>query len=319
MPTSKKSIFISVLIALIVCVTGLVSCNEREDNLCEESVNLINDENCETIKTLQIFNNEYVKENIPSQDTRGWKFTLAEVLSVGLADFSGACSGAKLGGQLGAIVGPNGAIVGATIGGVICGAASSFAQYKMSETIKEFRPCSTSTFQGLNQKSFEAAYAREKDYIQQSDYRYGIALGLDSCATKIAILHNKVLDIVEDIDNTGNYGSYISHFNVIEMSVVNDGDFIKMYKKLSVNPTFKADPTSVMDSIMSLFIAAVNNNVNQMSDLDSIIQFYSSTVRNSSDLNQIEKDALLSGFAVMKYSAIYWSSKPIIQLNNLEE
>ncbi len=314
MRSSKIFNLLYMFITLSISMCALTSCDNHEELPVTSTTDFFKVENCATVKELQEFNNNFV----PSQETRGWEFTLAEVLAVGLSDFSGACVGAKLGGAIGGLAGPKGAIVGGTIGGVICGAAQSLAAYKMAESIKNFSPYSTSGFKNFNQKSYEVSYVLGNDLITKQDYQLGISLGLDSCSVKIGILHNKTLDVIESINVEGNQDSYISNLDSIQKTVINDIDFINEFKKVSFNPPFKADPNSAMDTVMSLFIDAIKNNVKSPKDLDIIIKYYCFIVNNySSDLTQIEKEALLAGFSVMKYSVSYWASKPIFQSNDI--
>lgn len=310
MRVTKLAKLSRLLITLAIGIGILTACDQHEEYAATAKTDSINPNNCITIKKLQEFNENFV----PSEDTRGWKFTLAEVLAVAISDYSGACSGAKLGGTIGALVGPNGAVVGATVGGAICGAAQSYASYKMAEAIRDFRPYSNSDFKILSQKSYEASYLIGNATIKQQDYKYGNALGLDSCSVKIGILHNKILDTVESIETEVEQDSYILNMDPVEKNIVYDIEFQKEYDRVSHNPRFVADPNSAMDTIMSLFIQAVNNKVNSFLDLDIIIKHYVITIKQSSDLTQIEKDALLAGMSVMKYSVMHWASKYSSQL-----
>lgn len=226
-------------------------------------------------------------------------------------DAKGAYKGGKTGGRLGKFFGPNGAIAGTIVGAVVVGGLASYIQYNKYKHSDHYQSQSVPSLSPslLPMESFASAYAENKALISRSDYILGFNNGLDSCATKSGILHNKVLNRINYHNSQQDHSEYIESLSDIEKYVLNSEDFIKEYNSTFTESNVGNIITSAdeADRIMNLFLYAIQKNVTSLSDLNQIIQNYVATVVKSNTLTDIEKESLLSAFSVMGYSYVYWS------------
>lgn len=302
-----KKIFNIVTLAVAVSILAgwVAACsNDTNDNLTEQ---MSKTQLSETELLLSDYNN-----SLPSiSETRS--ATTEELIVIAAKDAKGAYKGGKVGGRLGKYFGPHGAITGAIVGAVVIGGLASYIQYNKYQHSDQYQTQSGSSLSPsrLRLESFASAYAENKRLISHRDFTFGFNIGLDSCATSSGILHNKVLNRIKYHNGLQDHSQYLASLTEIEKYVLDSEDFIKEY-----NATFNdtdENRTAIIsneaDRIINLFMSAVKNNATSASDLNNIIKTYTSTVRKSTSLTDIEKDSLLSAFAVMGYSYQYWSEK----------
>ncbi len=301
MITSKTKAWLSSILALIIAVLCFVACSNEAD----EGVKVppSNPPQAQIITELQEFNNSLVV--MPESRKIGW----IGWLSVGIADAGGAYMGSRIGGAIGAFGGPIASGIGAGFGGVILGAATSLAQYKMAVAISEFDPfySNNKTSSSIKKDSFGAAYIICKNNIQKSDYNIGNYFEFDSCATLVGILHNRILDSVEDIELKNNQANYLTKFSPLEKKIFEDEVFNESFKNITLRPKERLDTTNTANAVMQLFMDVVEEKCQNYSSLVKIINNYKRTVEKSTELSAEEKQNLYNGFSVMAYSFNYWS------------
>lgn len=220
---------ISQLIMLAaVALSGLPACTSDMDAVLDSGMPNT-DSQATVIQVLQDYNDSI---SIPQSRGIGW----VGWLSVAIADGGGAYQGAKLGGKIGAIFGPKGAAAGAVAGGVIVGGSASYVQYQRANDISQFSPYSLDKAPIARKNTFTAGYVETKDMIIPADYNLGISNGLDSCAVKIAIQHNKILDRVNLIEFENNQQLVIEKLDNLEREIVESTEFEIGYDRIISNP-----------------------------------------------------------------------------------
>ena len=302
---NKTTKFISQALIFTFLVNCMASCNSESAK--ELSTNTTGIEPTETELLLADYNN-----SLPDiADTRARRTD--KNLDIAVADAKGAYKGGKIGGKIGGVFGPHGRIVGTIIGGVLVGGAKSYIKYRENVTIKgDMMTAPALNSEILNINSFACAYADNKSKVDASEYKYGRDRGLDSCATVTGILHNRVLENVEMHKDPQKFKVYLSTLTDIELYVLESEEMKNVYdsifceEELDRNSQVSSDES---DRIMSLFMAAVEENVASAEELNKIIKYYTEVVTNSSYLSQVQKGSLLAAFSVMGYSYEYWSDK----------
>lgn len=195
------------------------------------------------------------------------------------------------------------------IGATIIGAASSYHGCIRMSSPGFSEAQTTSAASSENDcKVFTAGYADAKDKLVKSDYELGIALGLDSCATQIAILHNKVLECVDDIKLKGNQDELVKKLNSTEKTLIDSKDFVTAFQNIvfsaSDQPTVAQ---TTREKVMTMFDDAVKKGCSDRKSLSVIISDYVNFVKEGNDLSDTDKQYLYIAFAVAAYSFDYWS------------
>lgn len=296
-----------ILVVLAGMLSGLlIACSDRFVDETNQNVNLVSVEESELIRELEMFDSMLV-ESEKEYGTRSL-FDFYKYGSVAIKDAKGAYDGAKLGGKIGGLIGgAHGAIVGAIVGGAVVGGASSYMMYKMAVEIEGFRPYSEGDQQPLaSQLTFNAAYSQCQTDIKAADYEIGLACGLDSCATRTGIIHNKILQ-VSICDSVGSMETEIASMSELEQAIVSSEEFIQNYDIIVADPmAIEADPDNKADKIMKMVLETYEQIGWSKKNVIVLIGGYTEKVKNSSELSDTDKDALLTGFSVLRYSYDYW-------------
>ena len=200
--------------------------------------------------------------------------------------------------------------IGAQLGGVVYGAAKS---YKRHEEIKGWTlasPMDISHPVIVDRELITAGYASTKDKVSESDYALGLSWGLDSCSVRIAILHNKVLEEIEILKSSSEIKKdRLSNLSSFERQLVESEEFIIGFDKtIYAIPIDQSEPQTIGDNIMTLFISEMSRPEGDHKRVNRIIAHYTTTVKETKELSEEEKQSLYIGFAVMGYSFEYWTA-----------
>lgn len=285
----------------------ILSCSRYNENFYMEDIN-------GEISQLDILDElKAYNDRLPSMPY-GRGLSWVSWLSIVIADGKGGYEGAKIGMRIGAHLGPKGLIIGGCFGGTIIGAVASFSQYQMAKDISGFSPYVVEPFLIIDKRDMTASYVLVKDSVSATDYNLGLSYGVDTCIIQTAVHHNKILDNVERIHTSGNQHILIEGLDAIEYQIYEDTEFNYYYNKLSLSPlgnNLESDENllGTSDSIMNLFIMAVNKSCTNQEELNEIISYYTYIVKKSKVLSEEDKDCLYTGFAVTGYSFQYWTNK----------
>lgn len=277
MITSKTKAWLSSVMVLIVTVLFFSACSsEADEGVKTPPSNL---PQAQIITELQNYNNSLVV----MPDSRKLKWY--QWVSVALSDAVGAYKGSKFG----------------PLGAIIFGASASlskYLEYKAPEA--HHKP--------LDQDSFVAAYVVSKNKVDSLDYTLGTSYHLDSTSILVGILHNKILDCVEEVASKYDKEILISKLTPQEKKIIENKEFITLFIDLSDKPTTRLENTDIpVDGVMQLYLDVVQNKCENVQDLKNITQDYINTVKKSTELSAEEKQTLYNGFSVMAYSIDYWS------------
>lgn len=295
----KLSRFLTV-VAIVFATSLIVTSCDNHAELAMNSQDSV-EYNSNTAKTLKDYNDSL---NFIS-GTRGKKQD--KWIEVAVEDAKGAAAGITIGGFVGRFLGPHACIISAVACGVVLGGASSYVACNSYEHSLGIRKMPVLT-QNASYDIFCAAYAQSKNDIDVSDYRINLLHNMDSCSVSIGILHNKVLDVVNNVDQDSYQIRYNLNLSDEEKQILASTEFIKEFNELMNSGKVNLDLLTVeTKEILTLFSEAVSKNVSSNEDLSSIIGYYSVVVNNSNDLTLDDKKCLCGAFSVMNYSYEYWS------------
>ena len=256
--------------------------------------------------------------------------TRADWCGIVCSDVIAAANGVSAGAKIGSYFGPKGALIGMIAGGVIVGAAGSYLDYEERverlDTLKVGQIHSDSYESKLYDQTIFDGYAIAETLINQEDYAIGNSLNFDSTSTKIGIMHNKVLDVV---DKTSiETGSFIStDFDSLQIAIINHPEFIAAYQNVVNNTSYHKK--SMCDRIIDSFCDAIKKSCDSTEDLHYIIEQYKLRVQSlategyteilgiCTDGRLVTQTTFLSidqiqqmnaAFAVAAYSYDYWST-----------
>lgn len=192
------------------------------------------------------------------------------------------------------------------------GAGSSYMGCIRVNTDRDSESSST-TPKAVKSKTFSAGYADVKDKIVAKDYMLGYRIGLDEYSTRIGILHNKILDGIDNIIEQGNEDILLEKLSSEEKALVNSTEFITTFDKIvntsdqsAYTYTLVAQPKSAY--ILQLFEEALELSYMDEEIIENIITEYVAIVKKNNELSQKEKDCLYVAFAVAWYSYHYWEN-----------
>lgn len=131
-------------------------------------------------------------------------------------------------------------------------------------------------------------------------------------------MHNKILEIIDEINKPGNNSDFTLDMDSLQVAIVSDSDFISNYNIIVNNPEKNPMPDTLCDDIIDQFFEAVKTSCNSKEDLDYIIQHYQQMIHelategwlttNGTILITIDQeDQMLTCLAVAAYSYDYWS------------
>lgn len=267
---------------------------------------------------------EFNKTLTPIPQSRA--LTRSGWLSVTCADVLGALDGATFGSKVGGSIGPHGAIIGGIAGGVIAGAAASYLEYddqiQRADTTKNGQLRANSYESNYpDQMAFNESFAIAETLILSDDYSIGITLDFDSTATKIGILHNKVLDIVEEVNIAS--GSFTTTaLDSLHIAIVTDSVFIAEFQSIIHKDAQTTKRKTISKRIIEEFCDAIKSSCNSTEDLYYIIDQYKLKIHELAT-EGYESDVLGGGklflsiddvehmnaaLAVAAYSYDYWSA-----------
>lgn len=298
---TKKRISIGGSIVTILALLIAASCaNNNEEEMTNLSPYY---ETAECLQQLIVFNRT-IKLNSGVSRSAAYD---ERVLTLITADAQGAYEGSKAGRKLGDKYCPNEQKFGAEIGGAVIGAAVSYKRCIELDGGKKTYPLSNRTNASTDKETFAAGYVSARESVHKQEYAKGISWGLDSCSTKVGILHNKVLDKVEYITLSGIQKEQISRLNPSERQLVESEEFKNEFLTILSNSNSLTEPLTISDQIMDLFVEAVSKATDNQRYIERIIAHYTDVVKKSKDLSAEDKQSLCIGFAVMGYSYDYWS------------
>lgn len=234
------------------------------------------------------------------------------------ADAHYGLQGVMDGAKVGSFLGPQGATAGAIAGGVVFAASGSFIQYVFQKHVvtraddDELPPIPS-----LEEVS--VAYAASVMDISDKDYQLGATWGIADENLKMGILHNKALGKLGKPTTSSDLKAYenlpTEDKNIIESSI-----FEQMYAEnmtydnvcggegtRSITTLASTELSTEQNKIMTLFLNGIKDSVLSQQELNRFIGMYATVVGRSRTLTDLEKQGLLTCFAVAGYSFAYWS------------
>lgn len=291
---------LTLLAIMIASSMFFASCDNTEDLTSNVTDTVTNPS--ETSKILMSFNDSILK----SSETRGKK--VDKWIEVAVADAEGAAAGITIGGFFGRFLGPHATVIAAIGCGTVLGAAASYTRYNSYESVT-MQPRIPRFIQDIKDDTFCAAYTKSKELISISEFRDGLSNNLDSCSVRIGIIHNRILDELNGVENEQNQSYYINTLSDTERQIFESPQFINKFNSIiSGNDEILSTKKNKSEEVFILFRDAVTQNVSSIEDLSIIVRKYSMVVNTSNGLNEEEKQCLLGSFAVMYYSYKYWSA-----------
>lgn len=293
--------FLTLLAIMIASSMFFASCDKTEDLTSNVTDTVTNPS--ETSKILMSFNDSILK----SPETRGKK--VDKWIEVAVADAEGAAAGITIGGFFGRFLGPHATVIAAVGCGTVLAAAASYTRYNSYESVT-MQPRIPRFIQDIKDDTFCAAYTKSKNTVNISEYRDGLSNNLDSCSVMIGIIHNRILDELNGVENEQNQNYYINTLSDVERQIFESSQFINKFNSIisDNDEILMLNKKTKSEEIFILFKDAVTQNVSSIEDLSTIIKSYSLVVNTSKELNEEEKQCLLGSFAVMYYSYKYWSA-----------
>lgn len=286
----KKIVFL-----LVIFITALISsCNK--DSLTADGSNDTST-NPTLLSNLQKYN-----ENLPL--VRAGRPSKGDWFGIAGSDILGAYHGAKAGAYFGAVFGPHGATAGSMICGLICGVGASYTAYdhitrSQTENTDSLQTSIISIYSHTNE--IESLAENNTTEISISyDTHY------DSISAKVAILHNIILDelqnpelTLEEID--------LNALTPIESSIIESTEFQQFFNSnLSEIMTEQSLTDALSDNIIKLFFQALKDSAFDAASVNEIVNDYISIIENDNTMTTQEKEILYTAFSVACYSAVYW-------------
>ena len=313
----KRILFVAVLMAMGSSLL-ITSCTNRETEEPKEAVSAISQP--EIITQLEAFNatlgatGTRMPLRCPHTVTMGWEICWQCWMKILMRDVWGTYDAAMNGPQL-QLQGhlPSKLPVSYSIETVaIMGAGSSYMGcVRGVNSGSESKPW-LPTPEMVKSRTFSAGYAEAKDLIKSEDYALGETVRLDENSIQVGILHNKILDEVEDIMEKGNEDILIEKLSSEQKELVNSKEFITTFDKIVNTDVYSAFGSekikSTSELILELFEEALNLSSMDEKTIENIINEYVAIVKKSNELSEKEKGCLYVSFAVAWYSYHYWEN-----------
>lgn len=214
---------LNLLAIMITPSVFFASCDNTEDLTSNVSDNVTN--LSETSKILMSFNDSLLK----SSETRGKK--VDKWIDVAVADAEGAAAGITIGGFFGRFLGPHATVIAAVGCGTVLGAAASYTRYNSYESAT-MQPRIPRFIQDIKDDTFCAAYTKSKNTVNISEYGDALSNNLDSCSVMIGIIHNRILDELNGVENEQNQNYYINTLSDVERQVFESPQFINKFNSI---------------------------------------------------------------------------------------
>lgn len=291
----KKQFYLSFFLFLFCIILSNSSCSNEHDEL--------NHPDSQILFELEKFNESLEYPKVESRISGlNW-------VCVAASDACGAYSGSFMGRTVGALFGPGGSGVGGVLGAVIGGAGTSRRVYLMARNMETY------SLPMIPDPGFEPPVEEvterliiSRTLIKAEDYDLGLNTGMDSSSIEIGIQHNYILDLLQqELDDE--YNKELSLLQPTEQSIVTSEAFENGYDDVLESASkLEFEINSKADSIMRLFLNAVNRDNVNFTMAKFITTNYVRQVQNSNELTNIEKTSLINAFGVFIYSFEYWST-----------
>ena len=159
----------------------------------------------------------------------------------------------------------------------------------------------------LTPETLIAAYKATKKTTSEEDYSIGLSCGLDSNATKVGILLERLLS---EIEKGGSEQAHNTQdLSETESKIINSPDLKEDLDKItSGQGNIKFDEDSLSDSVMNLFTEAILS-CHDKKEIDNTVKFYTSKVKQCDTITEENRESLFAGFAIAAYSYNFWSTK----------
>lgn len=233
-------------------------------------------------------------------DTQGRTFK--DWCAIGAADVGGAWAGAWAGGKIGGWFGPQGAAIGAVVGGVIVGGAASYG------ASRHMPP-------GTEQELIDTKIRNldiSKVYSNPNNNPYDISVGKR---------HNEILKQFV-VTNPANGASTVSKIFENVNLTKDERIFYDNQQQIISNFYSKLKTSLSIETVKSLLIENIQdealltimnkyldglNNCTTFENAIKITQDYETYVISHKGLSQEQKNVLLKGLAVARYSFNFWN------------
>jgi hypothetical protein len=245
-------------------------------------------------KEIECINQQFTPE-VQSRTFKDW-------CNIGVADLSGAWVGSWAGGKVGGLFGPQGAAIGAVAGGVIVGAAASYGASRhaapgvdhalLDSKIKNLD--ANTVYPNPNNNPFDQSVGQRHNQILKLLVTTNPTAGPsapEKMFAKASLTNNETI------------------FYNNQKSVVLD-----FYNKAKSSPTKEAFKSLLAQNIEDQTLLTVMNGyidgVMNSSTFENAIKIsleYETYVLENRNLTQEQKDLLLHGFAVARYSLNFWN------------
>ena len=314
----KRILFVAVLMAMGTSLL-ITSCTNRETEEPKEAVSTISQP--EIIQQLEAFNATLgatgTRMPMHCPHTAGqelcWQCWLKILMRDVRGTFYGALNGPKL--TVTETVVPQPLKLCAYQSAIIMGSGSSYMGCILRGKDQSTSSQTNST-KGtkVTSKDFAAGYACVKNKVKSSDLDLGMTLGLDSISISVGILHNKILEEVDDIIEKGNQDELLDKLSEEEKKFVTSQDFSKSFDIIVGSSAGLAHDITeeivvpTYEKILMLFEDALNVSSMDKETVQIIIMKYISSVQKSKELTDKEKQCLYLSFAVAWYSYHYWEN-----------
>lgn len=305
-----KRILLGLSILAIAGATTFVAC--KKDEVKKETIT--------TSKTIEEqltqINIQYNSKNKFSNAKSSW--TLKKICNVAVADLAGAWvgtwAGGKIGGAVGTVVGTPGigtaagTAIGAAVGGVVVGAGASYGASFPVTSSSGFDPLSV-----VNVTQIDALVVLSNPNSNPFDLEYGQR---HNVLLKSLILTNPTLgpvvpsNMYNNVALSSNEAAYLTalqpkitgSYNVLKSSQ----DIIATSKTLLNN---EIEDLALL-AIMNLYIDGLSNSVSY-TDAMNLSYAYELAIMNNNSLTTNQKNVVLQGIAVAKYSLNFWDNSNI--------
>lgn len=264
----------------------------------------------------------------------GW--TRKETIAVVWADCSAAWTGAKGGVNIGSKVGlvfgnpHTGAIVGGIIGGVVCAGASSWLAMpepkqqgggrkksiaripqdslfiKFPQVSNEFGKFTNAEMRLIDTALVASKEVREKIELDNETLS---KINLNKEHLSFGKMHNVLLSVLDGSSTIKESGILHSNDSIYN-SIINSEEMKQLYNEILTNTKdmkyFNSDTKG--DYIMKLFSEILEEYAEEEMDVVTIINKYSEAINASSELDENDKECIMSGLATALYSFRYWNT-----------
>lgn len=298
---------------LFFSILSLFSCSRDEITDTSIDSKSTNKEDVSLSNSITLLKNklEDINQNYPNLNDRDKRnnsnyteqWSLKKWCRVGAADVAGAWVGSRFGGMIGVWAGgPAGATTGAIIGGVIVGAAASYgASYAVPindyfpyidsypDMALEFEDPNDNPFDYVGEKHnsiLKDLLLSDKNLDRDNSNRFDSFYDINLTQDEIQFLNKNTSIVHKSYDES--------------LEIFNSKD--QVYSIISENFTDQEKLSLVMNNYFDVIFKNEDNYQNVM----YITYDYEKLVINSNELDNSEKNILLEGLSVAKYSFTFW-------------